>query len=159
MINSLIKIRDEIANLRLIDWFWIYVGMAIFPTLFCICGMVVNIFRDPPPPLEVNVTVLSLCKGWNQEGLPINLSEPVPVDTERLLVCGHIQSNRQQGTLAVNWYYEGTYVDRDVISNVKDSFSSDLIPSEGRFKEGTYEVKVFAGREEIGHLKFRMENP
>ena len=106
------------------------------------------------PELTIELSDLTLCKGWNATGEPITFLDTVSSDETRLCICGHLETNREKGgMLQIKWSRDGSRLLRNPQVFDNGLFLSCIEEAEG-FESGNYVVTVTAEKREIGRVEF-----
>lgn len=110
----------------------------------------------PKPELTAELSNLTLCQGWDDDGDPTALPDNVPSDETRICICGDLEANRDVG-LQVFWGKEGNSLLRDRRMFSNGPFLSCIEEAEG-FEPGDYKVAVVMGKRTLGLLEFSVSN-
>jgi len=125
----------------------IIIAILVMALAFCACP-------SPAPKLTIELSELTLCKGWNTTGEPITFPDTVSPDETRLCVCGHLDTNREKGImLQLTWIRDRSRLLRNPQVFNNGPFLSCIENAEG-FEPGDYVVIVVAGKTEIGRVEF-----
>ncbi len=107
----------------------------------------------PAPKLTIELSELTLCKGWDVTGDPITFPDSVPSDETRICVCGRLEANYDKGLmLQTIWTRDGILLRNPQVFN-NGPFQSCMENTEG-FEVGNYVVTIIAGKTDIGRLEF-----
>ncbi|MCR4408411.1 MAG: hypothetical protein NUW24_16080 [Anaerolineae bacterium] len=95
---------------------------------------------------------LTLCRGWDAQGDPIVLSDPISPNETRICICGQLETN-QDIMMQVFWSRERSILltDRRVFSD--GPFLSCIESDEG-FEPGDYGVSVIRAKTVMGLVEF-----
>lgn len=108
----------------------------------------------PIPKLMIELSGLTLCRGWNATGEPITFPDTVSSDETRMCVCGHLETNREKGgMLQIKWSRDGNRLLRNPQVFDNGPFLACMENTEG-FERGDYIVTVTAEKREIGRVEF-----
>lgn len=110
-------------------------------------------------PIVATVTELSVCKGIDETGKPLGISEVFSTKDERIYVCGYLDTT-QPIDLEIYWYHEKQLIFQKSGKNVEGYFYGFIQPKKGQsFAEGEYEIEVRALGTLAQKTQFRVEKP
>jgi hypothetical protein len=117
-------------------------GLALLACILMALGLTLlgSTFVQVYPPTDLALSNATLCRGWDSEGEPIELTDPVPFDETSICVCGHLDLD-QDVFLKVSWTYED-----DTLLRREQLFRSgpflSCLTSGKDFGSGNYEASV-----------------
>jgi hypothetical protein len=124
------------------------IAAGILLLTYCGCPLLV-------PEKIVELSDLTLCKGWNTEGEPIVFPDAVPSDETRICICGHLDTNTDL-YLQISWGREGYSLLRDRQVFDDGPFLS-CIEKHGGFESGNYKVAVLMTKKTLGLVEFQVD--
>lgn len=95
---------------------------------------------------------LTLCRGWDAQGDPIVLSDPISPDETRICICGQLETN-QDTLMLISWDRERSTILRNWQEFNDGPFLSCIENDEG-FEPGDYGVSVIRAKTVMGLVEF-----
>jgi hypothetical protein len=123
------------------------VVIAIFVMVLTYCGC--PFFT---PNVEAEISELTLCQDWDDDGNPVVLPDVVPPDETRICVCGHIETNVDL-YLHVLWYRDGTSIAENLQMFNNGPFTSCIENEEG-FEPGDYTMVIMRVKKPWASVEF-----
>ncbi len=110
--------------------------------------------------LNVTITDLPTCTGWDDLNTPIGVSQTFSTDEAYIYACGKLDVSKNPITLPINWYYEDKLIYREVLSGVTNGhFYSLLDPEQHIYAEGKYRFEVIIYKTPQYGANFQIVNP
>jgi RHS repeat-associated protein len=103
-------------------------------------------------PVEANLSPLTLCQGWDNNGRPLAFPDVISTDETRICICGHLETN-QDILLQISWDRERSSLLRNQQVFSDGPFLSCIESDEG-FKPGNYGVSVVMYKTTLDLLEF-----
>jgi hypothetical protein len=103
-------------------------------------------------PVEANLSDLTPCQGWDDDGRPLPLPDMISTDEARICVCGYLEAN-QDILLQVSWARDRSSLLRNQQVFSDGPFLSCIENDEG-FKPGNYGVSVAMYKTILGFVEF-----
>ena len=135
---------------------WLIVTIVLVAGIFCLFRLLNYEPRPHTPGNLYTITEFSLCKGWDDKGKVVRLSQPISSSEKEIIACGYLQTN-QGVTLSVKWYYQGNLIFKDILEGVQGRFVSRLKPSSELFFEGKYQISLIMVRAILWDTAFEVE--
>jgi hypothetical protein len=104
------------------------------------------------PVVEAEVSELTLCRGRDGDGNPIDLPDPVPQGETHICVCGHVETNVDL-YLHVLWYRDGTPIAENLQMFNNGPFTSCIENEEG-FEPGDYTMIIMRVKKPWASVEF-----
>ena len=109
-------------------------------------------------PIAVSVTELTACKGIDETGNPVEISDTFPPEIERIYICGYVETV-QPINLDIYWYRENELIYKENGMNIKGRFYGFIQPRDGqKFIEANYKVEIRAFGTLARSVEFRVES-
>lgn len=130
--------------------------MKLFLTLIILGWLLLSC--SSPQNLSVTIRDFSTCKGWDENGKPLEATKVFSTHEKKIFACGRIETNQSQSiALPVNWASQRGLIFREILDVKGPYFYSVLEPKDATFAAGDYTVEVVVGRSAIYEAKFKVK--